>query len=53
MTRSKVELGEKIPALPAFDPTGTLERLAFADPAYWNGNEAEWKRAWSRIERGA
>jgi spermidine/putrescine transport system substrate-binding protein len=50
---SKVEMTEKIKSLPAFDPTGKLEHFAFADPTYWTDNEAEWKRAWSRIERGA
>ena len=50
---SKVEMTEKIEALPAFDPSGTLSNLTFADPEYWNSHETEWKRAWSRIERGA
>jgi hypothetical protein len=45
-------MGDKIKTLPAFDPTGTLEHFAFADPAYWNGNEAEWSETWSRVERG-
>ena len=30
-----------------------LSNLTFADPEYWNSHETEWKRAWSRIERGA
>jgi len=50
---NKVEMTEKVEALPAYDPTGTLENLTFADPDYWTSNEAAWKRAWSRIERGA
>lgn len=49
---NKVDLGEKIPTLPAFDPTGTLESLTFADPAYWNGNEQEWSKEFGRIQRG-
>ena len=49
---TQVDLGEKVPTLPAFDPTGTLEGLTFADPAYWNGNEAEWSETWSRVQRG-
>ncbi len=49
---TKVDLGEKIPTLPAFDPTGTLASLTFADPAYWNGNEAEWAETFSRVQRG-
>ena len=49
---TKVDLGSKIPTLPAYDPSGTLEALTFADPAYWNGNEAEWSETFSRVQRG-
>lgn len=49
---SKVDLGSKIPTLPAFDPTGTMDGLVFANPEYWNGNEAEWTKAFSRIQKG-
>lgn len=49
---NKVELGEKIPTLPAYDPTGTLENLTFADPDYWNGNEQEWSKTFGRIQKG-
>ncbi len=49
---NKVDLGDKIPTLPAFDPTGTLEGLTFADPAYWNGNEQEWSKQFGRIQKG-
>jgi len=49
---TKVDLGDKIPTLPAYDPTGTLESLTFADPNYWNGNEAEWSETFSRVQRG-
>ena len=48
----KVDLGEKIPTLPAFDPTGKLDGLTFADPAYWNGNEADWSKTFGRIQKG-
>ncbi|MEQ8442663.1 MAG: extracellular solute-binding protein [Alphaproteobacteria bacterium] len=48
----KVDLGDKIPTLPAFDPTGTLEGLTFADPAYWNGHEQDWSEKFSRVQRG-
>jgi spermidine/putrescine transport system substrate-binding protein len=48
----KVDLGDKIPTLPAFDPTGTLDGLTFASPAYWNGNEQEWSETFSRVQRG-
>ncbi len=49
---TKVDLGAKIPTLPAFDPTGTLEQLTFADPGYWNGNEAEWSKTFGRVQKG-
>ncbi|MBL4919365.1 ABC transporter substrate-binding protein [Szabonella alba] len=49
---TKVDLGATIPTLPAYDPTGTLDALTFADPAYWNGNEAEWSETFSRVQRG-
>lgn len=48
----KVDLGDKIPTLPAFDPTGTLDNLTFADPEYWNGNEQEWSKKFGRIQKG-
>ena len=38
--------------LPAYDPTGTLDGLTFADPEYWNGNEADWSRTFGRVARG-
>jgi len=49
---TKVDLGEKVPTLPAFDSTGTLAGLTFADPAYWNGNEAEWSKMFGRVQKG-
>ena len=48
----KVDLGEKIAALPAFDPTGTLSNLTFADPEYWNGHEQEWSKEFGRVQKG-
>jgi spermidine/putrescine transport system substrate-binding protein len=48
----KVDLGKKIPTLPAFDPTGTLAGLTFADPDYWNGHEADWSKTFGRIQKG-
>ncbi|MEJ8570014.1 extracellular solute-binding protein [Microbaculum marinum] len=48
----KVDLGDKIPKLPAFDPTGTLSGLTFADPAYWNGHEQAWSKEFGRIQKG-
>ncbi len=49
---TKVKLGKIIPTLPAFDPTGTLDGLSFFDPAYWNKNEADWSKKFSRVQRG-
>ncbi|MGJ3262563.1 MAG: ABC transporter substrate-binding protein [Salinarimonas sp.] len=49
---TKVDLGDKIPTLPAYDPTGTLDGLTFADPEYWNGNEADWSKTFGRVARG-
>ena len=49
---TKVDLTEKIAKLPAFDPTGTLDGLTFADPAYWNGHEQEWSKTFGRIQKG-
>ena len=49
---NKVDLGEKIPKLPAFDPTGTLDGLTFADPTYWNDHEQEWSKQFGRIQKG-
>ncbi|MDN3722053.1 extracellular solute-binding protein [Roseibium salinum] len=49
---TKVDLGEKIPTLPAFDPTGKLDGLTFADPKYWNSHEQEWSKTFGRIQKG-
>ncbi|WP_163851200.1 extracellular solute-binding protein [Pseudooceanicola aestuarii] len=48
----KVDLGDKIPTLPAFDPTGTLSGLTFADPTYWNGHEQDWSKTFGRVQKG-
>lgn len=48
----KVDLGKKIPKLPAFDPTGKLDGLTFANPTYWNGHEQEWSKEFGRIQKG-
>ncbi len=50
---TKVELTEKIKNLPAFDPTGTMTTLTFADPIYWADNEDAWTKQWDRISKGA
>ena len=50
---NKVKLTDKIKALPAFDPTGTMKSLTFADPIYWADNEDAWTKQWDRISKGA
>lgn len=50
---TKVELTDKIKALPAFDPTGSMQALTFADPIYWAKNEDAWAKQWDRIAKGA
>ncbi|TSE11679.1 ABC transporter substrate-binding protein [Mesorhizobium intechi] len=50
---TKVKLTEKIEKLPAFDKTGTMKSLTFADPIYWATNEDAWTKQWNRISKGA
>jgi spermidine/putrescine transport system substrate-binding protein len=50
---TKVKLTEKIEKLPAFDPTGSMKALTFADPVYWADNEDAWTKQWNRISKGA
>lgn len=50
---TKVEMTDKVKALPAFDPTGTMESITFADPVYWAENEDAWAKQWDRISKGA
>ena len=49
---TKVKLTEKIMKLPAFDPTGTMKSLTFADPNYWAANLDAWTKQWDRISKG-
>jgi spermidine/putrescine transport system substrate-binding protein len=50
---NKVKLTDKIAKLPAFDPTGTMKALTFADPNYWAEHDSEWQKQWDRISKGA
>jgi len=50
---TKVKLTDKIAKLPAFDPTGTMKSLTYADPVYWATNEDAWQKQWDRISKGA
>lgn len=49
---NKVQLTAKIKSLPAFDPTGTMKSLTFADPNYWAPNVDAWTKQWDRIAKG-
>lgn len=49
---NKVKLTDKIAKLPAFDPTGTMKSLTFADPNYWSSNLDAWTKQWDRISKG-
>ena len=49
---TKVKLTEKIMKMPAFDPTGTMTALTFADPNYWSANLDAWTKQWDRISKG-
>jgi spermidine/putrescine transport system substrate-binding protein len=48
----KVKLTDKIAGLPAFDPTGEMKSLTFADPNYWAANSDAWTKEWNRISNG-
>jgi len=50
---TKVPLSDKVKNLPAFDATGTLKSLTFADPAYWAPRFDDWEKQWDRIAKGA
>ena len=48
----KVKLTDKIAKLPAFDPTGEMKSLTFADPDYWSATSDAWTKEWNRISNG-
>jgi spermidine/putrescine transport system substrate-binding protein len=50
---SKVPLSDKVKKLPAFDGTGKLASLTFADPVAWSANWDAWAKSWDRIAKGA
>ncbi len=50
---TKTQLSDKVKHLPAFDPTGTLKGLTFADPVYWSTKFDAWEKQWDRIAKGA
>lgn len=48
----KVDVGDVVPTLPAFDPKGTLDDYDFFDAAYWNKHEEEWSRKYNHVIHG-
>jgi hypothetical protein len=42
-----------VKALPAFDPTGTLEGPDLRRSGYWGSKFDEWEKQWDRIAKGA
>ncbi len=49
---NKVEMTDVIKALPAYDPTGKLDKLLFRDPVVWNALEKDYTKAWNRVAKG-
>ena len=48
-----MKLTDKIGKLPAFDPTGDMKALTFANPDYWSSHSDDWTKQWDRISKGA
>lgn len=49
---NKVKMTPMIEALPAYDPTGKLDKLVFRDPVIWNAVEKEQTKQWNRVSKG-
>jgi spermidine/putrescine transport system substrate-binding protein len=50
---NKVELTDKVKALPGFDPTGKFENFIWEKAAYWTENQDAFKKEWERVSKGA
>jgi spermidine/putrescine transport system substrate-binding protein len=50
---NKVELTDKVKALPGFDPTGKFENFIWEEASYWTKNQDAFKKEWERISKGA
>jgi spermidine/putrescine transport system substrate-binding protein len=50
---NKVELTDKVKALPGFDPTGKFENYVWEKAKYWYDNQDAYKKEWDRISKGA
>jgi spermidine/putrescine transport system substrate-binding protein len=49
----KVKLTDKIAKLPAYDPTGEMKSLTFANAEYWAAHNDDWTKQFDRISKGA
>jgi spermidine/putrescine transport system substrate-binding protein len=49
---NKVKMTPIIEALPAYDPTGKLDKLVFRDPGVWNAVEKVQTKKWNRVSKG-
>ena len=49
---NKVKMTPIIEALPAYDPTGKLDKLIFRDPVFWNAVEKDQTKQWNRVSKG-
>ncbi len=49
---NKVKMTAIIEGLPAYDPTGKLDKLIFRDPIFWNAAEKEQTKQWNRVSKG-
>jgi len=49
---NKIAMTPIIEALPAYDPTGKLDKLVFRDPVVWNAVEKEQTKQWNRVSKG-
>lgn len=50
---NKIKMTPIIEALPAYDPTGKLDKLVFRDPIFWNAVEKAQTKQWNRVSKGA
>ena len=49
---NKVKMTEIVESLPAYDPTGKLDKLVFRDPGVWNAVEKAQTKQWNRVSKG-
>lgn len=49
---AKVPLPESVRGLPGFIADGDFSDVRFFEPTYWNRNERQWARTFSRVQKG-